>query len=238
MPHRALIAVLLVLGLASPAWAVIAQVGSDQVGANDGSTCASTFAFGSRTIASGSEVVVTVGGIGTGLAPAVSSVTDDNGGSYSCTSENSGGLVDTICHADNHAAGATNVTVNYLGTVSCRVTGEMSEWSGVGSTVVVDQSSTGTNANGTVDTGVTGTTAQASELAIASAVQGNAGALAGSPTGGFTKLTTSTVGSGSTGGASAIAYNILTSTTTVEATWFNAPSASWAAVVITVFFIH
>ena len=62
MQYRALVTVLLVWGWRLRLWRRLRRWARIRIAANDGSTCASSFAFAPRTVASGSTIPVTIGG--------------------------------------------------------------------------------------------------------------------------------------------------------------------------------
>ena len=139
-----------------------------------------------------------------------------------------------MCIASNHTAGATVVTVNFTGgSGTCNVAAEMSEWAGMG-TVTVDQLSQNNATGSTQSTGSTPDTLNIEELAIAQDTAGNETTSPGSPTNGFTALTTVHSGSGTTGTTTTTAYLL---TTTVNATpgtsWFDGGGNTYIAQVVT-----
>lgn len=213
----------------------VAQVGSDQVGNNAGAACSGSFTMGSRTVGAGNLIALSIGSKSTTGVVTIGTPTDNNGGTYTCEGYAPGGgnaRTSAICWAANHAAGATVVTINYSGgSGTCNVPVEMSEWSGLGSTVTLDQFSQNTGTSGTQDTGTTPLLISANELAIAQDVAGTEATTPGSPTNSYTSLTLSPSGSGTTGTALATAFLLIGAPTTTSTAFTAAPTAFIAQVV-------
>jgi predicted outer membrane repeat protein len=170
----------------------IAEVGTDQAAATSTSSCAaSSFNFASRDVVAGSMLALEIGTGGYSGEPGITTPTDDNGGSWTCTIAQEGDDDSGVCIAPNHPGGPTVVTVNYTaGEYDCGVAADLSEWTGMGNPVTVDQTQNNYGYGSSVSTGATATTSQASELALAVASLNNLSeTLSSGPSGGFAGLT-------------------------------------------------
>lgn len=181
--------------LASPAYAVIAQVQKVGIaGGNNGAVATVTCAFAANNAAG--NLIVVGGGDAGATSGHTLSVSDSLGNTYTAAQSNFTGAnndVLSLWYVASSLAGANTVTVTVSGTGADHYCWA-AEYSGIATVTPLDQTTAAANAGVTAWTSGNVTTTQASELLIGWAMGGNGAATATAGTG-WTLQASTTAGS-------------------------------------------
>jgi LysM repeat protein len=184
------------------------------------------------TVTSGDTLILALGwnpGVGN---PSLSSVTDNDGGSWQSTTiqTKSTQAAIQIWYSLNHPGGTTTVSVVYGGNVS-GLAANLSEWSGIAAASAVDTSTGTTGNSSTPITGVTSTT-NANDLVFGATVQQSKNSIVSGPTNSFIGLAHA-VTAGSGGNASTQSgFQIESATGSYSTGWTMSGSSPWAGSVV------
>jgi acid phosphatase type 7 len=184
------------------------------------------------TVTSGNTLILALGWTPGAGNPSLSSVADNNGGTWQSTTIQSSGTQARmqIWYSLNHPSGSTIVTATYSGNVS-GVAANLSEWSGIATASAFDASA-GTTGSSTTPSTSTVTTHNANDLVFGAAVQQGKNTIVSGPTNSFTGLTPA-VTSGSSGNSSTqSAYQIESAINSYTTNWTMSGSNAWAGSIV------